>query len=370
VAVEGGEPVRIVGGAETSGETWTGYSWPFLLPRHDALLYTAITGGNLGDGALMYQTLAGGVATRLRANRTRAHYTPDGLLLARLNGAEGLGRASLTVHRFDLSRPVIEEPGVELSSDASLNFGASDTGVVIYSPARANADYRFEWIDADGRPTGDGFATVGSNPFNLSRDEQQLAFVESCDIFLRDLRRGVTTRLVAGPAVLEPVLSPDGRRIAYSVTGGSEMGIAVRPACGTSQLVYKSQQAILVEDWSADGRFLAANGGGSGLIIPLDTGQAPIVYANLAPGINPDEPRFSPDGRWLVYNAADSGRPEVYLIPVPPTGERWQLSVAGGAQGRKSSTWRRPVSSWPWSWRPEPAAAPVLAARGPCSTPA
>ena len=41
-------------------------------------------GGNLGEGALMFQTLAGPAPTRLRANRTRAHYTPDGLLLARL----------------------------------------------------------------------------------------------------------------------------------------------------------------------------------------------------------------------------------------------------------------------------------------------
>ena len=48
----------------------------------------------------------------------------------------------------------------------------------------------------------------------------------------------------------------------------------------------------------------------------------------------PDEPRFAPDGRWLLYNAADSGRQEVYLVPAPLMGERWQLSVSGGAQGR------------------------------------
>jgi hypothetical protein len=43
----------------------------------------------------------------------------------------------------------------------------------------------------------------------------------------------------------------------------------------------------------------------------------------------------------VVYNAADSGRQEVYVSPLPPTGERWQLSTEGGAQGR----WRGDGSS-------------------------
>ena len=72
--------------------------------------------------------------------------------------------------------------------------------------------------------------------------------------------------------------------------------------------------------------------------------------------------RCSPDGKWIVYNAAEDGRQQVYLVPVPPTGERWQVSTAGGAQGR----WRadgggilinlqfpkKPVRSWPVHQRP------------------
>ena len=47
-----------------------------------------------------------------------------------------------------------------------------------------------------------------------------------------------------------------------------------------------------------------------------------------------DEMRFSPDGKWILYNSDDSGRHEVYVSPLPMTGERWPVSVAGGLQGR------------------------------------
>jgi hypothetical protein len=43
---------------------------------------------------------------------------------------------------------------------------------------------------------------------------------------------------------------------------------------------------------------------------------------------------ISPDGRWLSFNAALSDRDEVYVSPVPPTGERVQISTSGGTSAR------------------------------------
>ena len=161
--------------------------------------------------------------------------------------------------------------------------------------------------------------------------------MESGNILLRDFTRGVTTRLVEGPGIAEPIMSPDGRRVAYSLTLPPRLGIGTRSAAGGAEdIVFTSPQVTLVEDWSRDGRFLlGVQNASRGLIIPLDGDRTPVVFADLPAGSSLDEPRFSPDGKWLVYNAADSGgRQEVYLVPVPPTGERWQLSVDGGAQGR------------------------------------
>jgi serine/threonine-protein kinase len=43
----------------------------------------------------------------------------------------------------------------------------------------------------------------------------------------------------------------------------------------------------------------------------------------------------SPDGRFVAYTQDESGVPEVYVQPFPPTGAKWQVS-AGGALPRWS----------------------------------
>jgi hypothetical protein len=44
--------------------------------------------------------------------------------------------------------------------------------------------------------------------------------------------------------------------------------------------------------------------------------------------------QFSPDGKWIAFTSTLSGVEEVYVQPYPSTGERWRVSVDGGAQPR------------------------------------
>ena len=39
---------------------------------------------------------------------------------------------------------------------------------------------------------------------------------------------------------------------------------------------------------------------------------------------------FSPDGRWVVYQSNETGRPEIYAQPYPDPGDRVQVSSDGG----------------------------------------
>jgi hypothetical protein len=48
-------------------------------------------------------------------------------------------------------------------------------------------------------------------------------------------------------------------------------------------------------------------------------------------------PEFSPDGRWLAYVSADSGRAEVYVQAYPTPGEKIRISPDGG----QAPVWNR-----------------------------
>jgi eukaryotic-like serine/threonine-protein kinase len=92
---------------------------------------------------------------------------------------------------------------------------------------------------------------------------------------------------------------------------------------------------MYMEDWSRDGQYLATDIDDAGnsivAILPL-AGDRKLIQITKAPAT--DEPHFSPDTRWIAYSSNESGAMEVSVAPVPPTGERWQISTKGGAQPR------------------------------------
>jgi Tol biopolymer transport system component len=63
--------------------------------------------------------------------------------------------------------------------------------------------------------------------------------------------------------------------------------------------------------------------------------RKPFVF--LKSKFNLMYPRFSPDGKWVAYSSAESGRMEVYVVPFPGPGGKRQISTGGGAQ----PSWRR-----------------------------
>ncbi|MDQ5857356.1 MAG: hypothetical protein M3542_03655, partial [Acidobacteriota bacterium] len=45
-------------------------------------------------------------------------------------------------------------------------------------------------------------------------------------------------------------------------------------------------------------------------------------------------PRFSPDGNWIVYESDESGNPEVYVARTEGGGDKRRVSTAGGRNPR------------------------------------
>jgi hypothetical protein len=62
-------------------------------------------------------------------------------------------------------------------------------------------------------------------------------------------------------------------------------------------------------------------------IVPTDGGK-PTVGGGA--WLTPSTVRISPDGRWLAFASTQSGQLQVYVSPVPATGEQRQIAASGG----------------------------------------
>jgi Tol biopolymer transport system component len=183
------------------------------------------------------------------------------------------------------------------------------------------------WYDRTGKELGPaGPKAFNLNSIRLSPDGNRLAIEAgeiNADVWVYDLKRSVNTRLTFGSAGASssPVWSPDGQWIAYIGVRTDAGAIYRRPANGggEEELLLKGDNSNRVlADWSPDGKsllFVLGDMAATGEIwlAPLigEPKPVPLVQGNFVAAW----PRFSPDGHWIAYSSAESGRPEVYVIP-------------------------------------------------------
>jgi eukaryotic-like serine/threonine-protein kinase len=70
-------------------------------------------------------------------------------------------------------------------------------------------------------------------------------------------------------------------------------------------------------------------------LLPLDGDRKPVPY--LQTPFDEMTARFSPDGRWMAYQSNESGRFQVHVQTVEPSGAKYQISSSGGTEPQ----WRR-----------------------------
>jgi hypothetical protein len=263
----------------------------------------------------------------------------SGHLLLTTNGAAG--DLDLTARRLDLSTMNLSGDRVVLASGVTSQFTASQNGILAYAHGGL-ATEELVWVDDRGGVAAPVMPRARLTNFDLSKDDRMIAIQEPEGLRVHDLQRGVTTVLAAGSGV-DPVWSPDGREVAYAISAAPDRGVYVMPAFGgPARRIYTRDVATYLDDWSRDGKWLAAHSNlpNDGLLIPLDPALEPIPFGSATAKSAVDEGRFSPDANWLAYGLTSAEGGDVFLMPVPPTGPRWQVSVSGGAQPRWSGDGR------------------------------
>jgi serine/threonine protein kinase len=315
-----------------------GVGWPTFLPDGDHFVYMTI-----GEKAsLRVGSLSSKTTKDLGAIESRAEYAEPGYLLFMRGG-------SLVAQPFDegglnfTGEPFPVAEAVRGSPNGGGDFSVSRNGVLVYAVG-AGQRGRLVWVERNGlRQEVEGTATIPAllNPA-LSPDLRRVAVrvmdpqVRTRDLWLLDLARGVTSRLTFEPSNENyPVWSADGTRILYFSDASGSRGLHIKSATGAGgdELLLKSADDLTPSDWSKDGRYVIydlspVTGHTEVWALPTFGDRKP--FPALQGPFNQTWGRLSPDGKWLAYTSDESGRPEVYVQTFPEHGGKWQISTGGG----------------------------------------
>jgi serine/threonine-protein kinase len=323
--------------------------WPEMLPDGRSVLFTITARtGDLGAARVAILDLQTRTRQVLLRGGSHAHYVPSGHLVY---GQAG----TLQAVAFDLTRlelrgaPVTVIPDVVTSSQGGVHAVVARDGTMAYLSVGGvlEASRTLVWVDRQGRETPIGMPPRPYFLPALSPDGARVAVFandQEGDIWLWDLNRTTLTRLtvVPGRDVLQ-VWTPDGRRVIFSSerAGGRNLFSQAADGTGSAEQLLESLNTQYPMAVSPDGRQL---------IFSDETPETDIDLMALEfDGIRRVMPlvrsRFiernatiSPDGRWLAYEANDSGRFEIYVRPYPNVNS--SVSVVSTTGGTKP-TWTR-----------------------------
>jgi Tol biopolymer transport system component len=174
--------------------------------------------------------------------------------------------------------------------------------------------------------------------FELTDPPASATAAPSAKVYVADLdkldNRRALPQTTIEPRNLSPVWSPDEVWIAFqgSGNGSDDLFLARVIANSTEQPQYigdgRSPQSI---DRNGRVTFLTLKGDKDYGISQLDPATRKVTRLVDQPGSAQYSSAISPDGRWIAYASDETGRPEVWLEPLPITGKRVQLTKNGGS---------------------------------------
>jgi dipeptidyl aminopeptidase/acylaminoacyl peptidase len=316
---------------------------PQWLPDGRRFLYLAQTRDGQNNGVYA-GSLDGSPATLLVKSDLKALFWQPGYLLFVRDQA-------LVAQRFDLQTLQLQGDLVPVASDVAIfpayglvAMSVSDTGALLYSSDQGFlGNTEVVSTDRGGVETTKIGDPGAISLLRLSPDDEWLATVRSdrqlnspADIWLTDLSRNISSRFTTDSSgEFDPVWSPKAERIAFSSDRLGRMALfqQSRVAGREAQLLLDDPASVSMSDWSRDGKFLLYHQAAQKIYaLPIEGDRKPILVVD-SPFVK-DQAQFSPDTRWVAYNAIDSGRFEVYVTSFPSGSQTVKVSSGGGVQPR------------------------------------
>ena len=317
--------------------------WPEFLPGGRSVLFTITsTSGQIENAQIAVIDLQTATQKVLVRGGSHGRYLKSGHLVYGRSG-------TIMAVAFDLERlsvvgvPVPVLSPVVTSSGGSANFDISSDGTLAYVTGDIQAAVRsLVWVDRQGKeePLNVPLRTylyprISPNGSRIALDIRD----QDNDIWMWDVARKTLTRFTSELAVDRfPVWTPDGRRLIFNSDRDGTINMYWQLADGTApaERLTQSTDSQFPTAVSPDGtRLIFAQSGNRGtaprelMMLTLNGERLalPLVQTPTAD----QNGQISPDGRWLAYDADESGRFEIYVRPFPDVkSERWQVSNAGG----------------------------------------
>ena len=401
VSLDGGAPVTVADAANPRGEAWgdgetmlvtpsngdglervsanggvltpfttrqpgeASHRWPRFLPGKAGVLFSVWNDTGWEPSSIHAQRLDGtGRVAVVERNGGYARYLRDGdaprgfLVYARQDGLMAAPFDETTLKVTGTPIPIFDGLITNLSGGA--HFDVSRTGTLAYVPgATDEANREVQWVTLDGaRSAPIAVQNFSSREWRLSPDGKRVLHSNTTggptrNLWLTDLASETTTRLTQGTDSYAGAWSHDGAWIVYLKGSPAQLvRREARPNAVDQELL--ATPDFGPSDLSPDGRWLlyAQSGSTTGSDIwarqlpeappGQDGGTAalgepvPVVATQASEG----SPRFSPDGRWVVYQSNVTGRFEIFVRAFPDGDQEHRLSIDGGITPDWSPTGR------------------------------
>ena len=321
------------------------HRWPEILPGSKAVLFTIWMPSRRSDEArIAVQALETDERRILVEGGTYARYAPTGHLVYARAG-------TLLVAPFNLARLEVTGPAVPLLEDVRMDpdtggvdFSFSRDGTLVYAPGSTpKTDHTLVWVNRKGEaePLTEPRRVYQYPSLSPNGQRMTVTITEGAneDVWVHDLRRGTQTRLTfAASDDMSAIWTPDGERLTFSsdrAGGIFDLFWKSTHTTGGAEQLTTSNTFQYPASWSPDGQMLAfteihPTNGPDVWVLPLEREHKPRPF--LQTPFTEWAAMFSPDGRWLAYSSDESGRFEVYVVPFPGPGAKWQISTEGGRE--------------------------------------
>lgn len=326
---------------------------PQMLPDAQTLLFTLGANTDSRDrwdqARIVVQSLRSGERKTVFQGASHGRYVPSGHLVFARGGV-------LFAVRFDVKRleaigrevPVAE--GVwrgALVPIAAALFGVSNTGSLVYVPGPAAPSYQSGLAFIDRKAVVEPLKIppgVYEYP-RVSPDGTRIVFGTS-----NGTNAVIATYELSGASMVRqltfegnnryPIWSPDGSRVAFQSDRLGAPAVFVQRAdgSGTAEPITTPDPGTshTPESWSPDGDVLlfgATKGSISSLWTYSFKDRKATPFGGVKDSTLPTDAMFSPnDGRWVAYQMGRPGVTEgsTYVQPFPPDGTRHLIAQEGG----------------------------------------